>query len=205
MSNLILRKEIISIEQWYDSSNLQKISISLPLFLHQTVDIFLALVFIDRGSLRPIQLMMCAYFSVISSHLPMTAKEKAFWTIVKTSQPKKIMPTLLKTLVIGHHQGLGVKLQITVSLLGRNAWGTPLRSCVNFEVDGLENIALTRMHHRCDLQLLQGLTPLYYYRFLHDLTSCAITSKAYKCLTDPWNCPTIVSETYYASKQITIW
>ena len=52
----------MSIEQWYDSSNLQKISISLPLFLHQTVDIFLALVFIDRGSLRPIQLMMCAYF-----------------------------------------------------------------------------------------------------------------------------------------------
>ena len=196
----------MSIEQWYDSSNLQKISISLPLFiLHQTADIFLALVFIDRGSLRPIQLMMCAYFSVISSHLPMTAKEKAFWTIVKTSQPKKIMPTLLKTLVIGHHQGLGVKLQITVSLLGRNAWGTPLRSCVNFEVDGLENIALTRMHHRCDLQLLQGLTPLYYYRFLHDLTSCAITSKAYKCLTDPWNCITNFLITHYASRQITIW
>ena len=50
----------MQIQKYLQSNNFA--SNSLSLFLHQTLDIFLALVFIDRGSLRPIQLMMCAYF-----------------------------------------------------------------------------------------------------------------------------------------------
>ena len=81
----------------------------------------------------------------------MTAKVRASSTIVRTKKWPQIMLNHMNRAIGGG----GLRPQITVSRLGKNAYGIRLRSCVNSEDIGLENIALTKMHHLYDLQ---GLT-----------------------------------------------